>query len=40
MAVQAGLTWAIVNAAKMKPYIMAADLLLSRDQGTGYYHAY
>jgi len=31
LAVQAGLTCAIVNAAKMKPYLMAADLLLGRD---------
>jgi 5-methyltetrahydrofolate--homocysteine methyltransferase len=31
IAIQAGLTCAIVNAAKMKPYIMAADLLLGRD---------
>ncbi len=31
LAVQAGLTCAIVNAGKMKPYLMAADLLLGRD---------
>ena len=32
LAIQRGLTCAIVNAAKVRPYIMAADLLLGRDQ--------
>ena len=40
-AVQAGLTSAIVNAKLMKPFILAADLLLGRDRlarrYTGYY---
>jgi 5-methyltetrahydrofolate--homocysteine methyltransferase len=40
LAIQAGLTCAIVNAAKMKPYIMAADLLLGRDQWARQYIAY
>lgn len=40
LAIQAGLTCAIVNAAKMKPYIMAADLLLGRDQRARRYSAY
>lgn len=40
LAIQAGLTCAIVNAAKMKPYIMAADLLLGRDQWASQYIAY
>ena len=40
LAIQAGLTCAIVNAAKMKPYIMAADLLLGRDQRARRYTAY
>ena len=31
LGIQAGLTCTIVNAAKTKPYIMAADLLLGRD---------
>ena len=39
-AVQRGLTCAIVNAAKMKTYIMAADLLLGRDQRAQRYIAY
>jgi cobalamin-dependent methionine synthase I len=39
-AVQQGLTCAIVNAAKMKTYIMAADLLLGRDQRAQHYIAY
>jgi 5-methyltetrahydrofolate--homocysteine methyltransferase len=40
LAVQAGLTCAIVDAAKMKPYIMAEDLLLGRDQWARHYTAY
>lgn len=32
-AIQRGLTCAIVNAVKMKPYVMAANFLLGRDQG-------
>lgn len=40
IVIQAGLTCAIVNAAKMKPYIMAADLLLARDQRARRYTAY
>ena len=40
LAVQAGLTCAIVNPVKMKPYIMAADLLMGRDQWARHYTAY
>jgi 5-methyltetrahydrofolate--homocysteine methyltransferase len=40
LAIQAGLTSAIVNAAMMKPYIMAVDLLLGRDQRAQHYTAY
>jgi len=40
IAIQAGLTSAIVNVAKMKPYIMAADLLLGRDQRARRYTSY
>lgn len=40
LAIQAGLTCAIVNAAKMKPYVMAADLLLGRDPKARLYTAY
>jgi 5-methyltetrahydrofolate--homocysteine methyltransferase len=40
MAIQAGLTCAIVNAAKMKPYIMATDLLLAHDQRARRYTSY
>jgi len=40
IAIQAGLTCAIVNVAKMKPYIMAADLLLGRDQRARRYTSY
>lgn len=40
IAIQAGLTCAIANAAKMRPYIMAADLLLGRDQWARHYIAY
>ncbi len=43
LAIRAGLNCAIVNAAKMKPYIMAADLLIGRDHRarryTGYHRA-
>ncbi len=40
LAVQAGLTCAIVNTAKMKPYLMAADLLLGRDPWARRYVTY
>jgi len=40
LAVQAGLTCAIVNAAKMKSYLMAADLLLGRDPWARRYVTY
>jgi 5-methyltetrahydrofolate--homocysteine methyltransferase len=40
LAVQVGLTCAIVNAAKMKPYVMAVDLLLGRDPWARHYTAY
>jgi len=40
LAIQTGLTCAIVNAAKMKPYIMAADLLLGRDPWARRYVTY
>ena len=40
LAIQAGLTCAIVNAAKMKPYIMATDLLLGRDPWARQYVSY
>jgi 5-methyltetrahydrofolate--homocysteine methyltransferase len=40
IAIQAGLTCAIVNAAKMKPYTMAADLLLGRDPWARVYVTY
>jgi 5-methyltetrahydrofolate--homocysteine methyltransferase len=40
MAIQGGLTCAIVNAAKMKPYILAADLLMGRDQWAQRYTTY
>jgi len=40
LAIQAGLTCAIVNAAKMKPYIMATDLLLGRDPWARQYVTY
>jgi len=40
LAIQSGLTCAIVNAAKMKPYIMAADLLLGRDPWARQYVTY
>jgi 5-methyltetrahydrofolate--homocysteine methyltransferase len=40
VAVSRGLTSAIVNAKLMKPYIMAADLLLGRDNRARRYTAY
>jgi 5-methyltetrahydrofolate--homocysteine methyltransferase len=40
LAVQGGLTSAIVNAARMKPYIMAADLLMGRDNRARRYTTY
>ncbi len=40
IAIQAGLSCAIVNAAKMKPYVLAADLLLGRDQWARQYMSY
>jgi 5-methyltetrahydrofolate--homocysteine methyltransferase len=40
LAIQTGLTCAIVNVAKMKPYILAADLLLGRDPWARQYIAY
>ncbi len=40
LAVEAGLTCAIVNAEKMKPYIMAADLLMARDPMARRYTTY
>lgn len=40
LAIQGGLTSAIVNTASMKPYIMAADLLMGRDQKARRYTAY
>jgi 5-methyltetrahydrofolate--homocysteine methyltransferase len=40
MAVQSGLTSAIVNVKPIKPYMMAADLLLGRDKRARRYTAY
>jgi len=40
MAIQVGLTCAIANAAKMKPYILAADLLMGLDQKARHYTSY
>lgn len=40
LAIEAGLNSAIVNAAKMKPYIMATDLLLGRDPNARRYTLY
>ena len=40
LAIQAGLTCAIVNVASMKPYIMAADLLLGKDSKARQYTTY
>jgi 5-methyltetrahydrofolate--homocysteine methyltransferase len=40
LAIQAGLTCAIVDAARMKPPILAADLLLGRDPRARRYTAY
>lgn len=40
LAIQAGLNAAIVNVEKMKPYIMAADLLLGKDNRARRYTMY
>ncbi len=40
LAIQAGLNCAIVNIGEMKPYIMAVDLLMGRDQRAQRYIAY
>jgi 5-methyltetrahydrofolate--homocysteine methyltransferase len=40
LAINAGLNSAIVNAAKMKPYIMATDLMLGRDAKARRYTTY
>lgn len=40
LAIHAGLNSAIVNAAKMKPYIMATDLMLGRDAKARRYTTY
>jgi 5-methyltetrahydrofolate--homocysteine methyltransferase len=40
LAINAGLNSAIVNAAKMKPYIMATDLMLGRDSKARRYTTY
>jgi 5-methyltetrahydrofolate--homocysteine methyltransferase len=40
LAVSRGLTLAIVNATPMKPYIMAADLLMGRDNRARRYTTY
>jgi 5-methyltetrahydrofolate--homocysteine methyltransferase len=40
LAIRAGLDCAIVNPAKMKPYIMATDLLLGRDNRARRYTAH
>jgi 5-methyltetrahydrofolate--homocysteine methyltransferase len=40
LAIEKGLNSAIVNAAAMKPYIMATDLLLGRDNRARRYTAY
>ncbi len=40
LAIEAGLDSAIVNAAKMKPYIMATDLLLGMDPNARRYTVY
>jgi 5-methyltetrahydrofolate--homocysteine methyltransferase len=40
LAVQAGLNVAIVDPARMKPYLLAADLLLGRDPRARRYTAY
>jgi 5-methyltetrahydrofolate--homocysteine methyltransferase len=40
LAIEGGLTAAIVNAAKMKPYIMATDLLMGRDNRARRYTTY
>jgi 5-methyltetrahydrofolate--homocysteine methyltransferase len=40
LAIQGGLNCAIVNAAKMKPYILATDLLLGKDNRARRYTVY
>jgi 5-methyltetrahydrofolate--homocysteine methyltransferase len=40
LAIQGGLNCAIVNAAKMKPYILATDLLLGKDNRARRYTMY
>jgi 5-methyltetrahydrofolate--homocysteine methyltransferase len=40
LAIQGGLTAAIVNAERMKPYIMATDLLMGRDNRARRYTTY
>jgi 5-methyltetrahydrofolate--homocysteine methyltransferase len=40
LAIHGGLTCAIVNAAKMKPYILATDLLLGKDNRARRYTMY
>jgi 5-methyltetrahydrofolate--homocysteine methyltransferase len=40
LAIHGGLNSAIVNASKMKTYIMATDLLLGRDKGARRYTTY
>jgi 5-methyltetrahydrofolate--homocysteine methyltransferase len=40
LAIQGGLNCAIVNAAKMKPYILATDLLLGKDRMARRYTLY
>jgi 5-methyltetrahydrofolate--homocysteine methyltransferase len=40
LAIESGLNSAIVNAASMKPYIMATDLLLGRDNRARRYTSY
>ena len=40
LAIQAGLTSAIVNARLMRPYILAADLLMGRDHRARRYTSY
>jgi 5-methyltetrahydrofolate--homocysteine methyltransferase len=40
LAIQGGLNCAIVNAAKMKPYILATDLLLGKDRMARRYTVY
>jgi 5-methyltetrahydrofolate--homocysteine methyltransferase len=40
LAIQAGLTSAIVNAKRMKPFILAADLMMGRDHRARRYTTY